>query len=256
MSKSIFFASDFHLGVDALISSSEREKKIVRWLDEISDRTAELYLVGDVFDYWYEYRNVVPKGFVRLFGKLAEMRDAGIPIFFFTGNHDMWMFRYFEAEFGIPIYRQPISKTILNKTFFIGHGDGLGPGDQGYKMIKSIFNNSACQWAFSMIHPDTGLSAMKFFSAKSRQYTGDEDPFVNPEREWLVQFAENHSQKSGIDFYIFGHRHLPIDYRLSNGKSRYLNLGEWMYACSYGEWDGDTFKIKFYESELNKLYGM
>ena len=256
MHKSIFFASDFHLGVDALTSSSEREKKIVRWLDEISDRTEELYLVGDVFDHWFEYSKVVPKGFVRLFGKLAEMRDAEIPIYFFTGNHDMWMFRYFEEEFGIPIYREPVTKTIFEKNFFIGHGDGLGPGDHGYKLIKNIFNNKACQWAFSLIHPDVGLSAMKYFSVKSRQYTGEEDPFGSPENEWLVRFSEEHSKKSDIDFYVFGHRHLPVDYRLSNGKSRYLNLGEWMYACSYGEWDGQTFEIKFYESELNKLYGM
>ena len=256
MSKSIFFASDFHLGVDALTTSTEREKKIVKWMDDISDKVEELYLVGDVFDHWFEYKKAVPKGFVRLFGKLAEFRDADIPVYFFTGNHDMWMFRYFEDEFGIPIYRSPVEKIIKNKSFFIGHGDGLGPADTGYKFIKSIFNNKLCQCAFGMIHPNIGLTLMQYFSVKSRQYTGDEEPFDLPSNEWLVQFAEDYIQKKEVDFFIFGHRHLPVNYLLSNGKSRYFNLGEWMYACSYGEWDGVDFKIKFYESSLNTVYGI
>ncbi|MBK8626701.1 MAG: UDP-2,3-diacylglucosamine diphosphatase [Saprospiraceae bacterium] len=255
MSKKIYFASDFHLGVDALETSLEREKKIVRWLDECQSDMGELYLVGDVFDHWYEYKKVVPKGFFRLFGKLAELRDAGIPVYFFTGNHDMWMFRYFEEAFGIPIYRSPIIKIIGNSKFFIGHGDGLGPGDHGYKFIKSIFNNKICQWMFGWLHPDMGLSLMKFFSVKSRQYTGDEEPFSNPDKEWLVQFAESNQKKQNIDYYIFGHRHLPIDYTLSNGTSKYINLGEWMYAASYGVWDGTTFELKFYDSKMTKIYG-
>lgn len=255
MSKKIYFASDFHLGVDALLTSVEREKKIVRWLDEISDDIEALYLVGDVFDHWYEYKNVVPKGYSRLFGKLAELRDNNVPVFFFTGNHDMWMFRYFEEEFGIPIFRRPVQCTLKGKEFYIGHGDGLGPGDNGYKMIKSIFSNKVCQWAFGKIHPDTGLALMKYFSAKSRQYTGDEDPFGPAEKEWLVHFSEQHSSFFNLDYYIFGHRHLPIDYLLSNQKSRYINLGEWLFTCSYGAWDGVEFKLLFYESELNKIYG-
>ncbi|MBK8346271.1 MAG: UDP-2,3-diacylglucosamine diphosphatase [Saprospiraceae bacterium] len=256
MSKKIYFASDFHLGVDALISSSEREKKIVRWMDSISDDMEALYLVGDVFDHWFEYKKTIPKGFSRLFGKLAELRDAGIPIHFFKGNHDMWMFRYLYDEFGIPIYSQPITENLKGKTFFIGHGDGLGPGDHGYKFIKNVFNNKWCQAAFGMIHPDIGLAMMKYFSVKSRQYTGDEDPFNDPSREWLVQFAENHSQSFDIDYYIFGHRHLPVNYALKNKKSHYINLGEWMYACSYGVWDGQTFSLNFFDSELDKIYGM
>ncbi len=256
MSKSIFFASDFHLGIDAFTSSSEREKKIVRWLDSISDNTEELYLVGDVFDYWFEYGKAVPKGYVRLMGMLSEFRDAGIPVYFFTGNHDMWMFHYFEDELGIPIYRQPLEKQLKGKNFFIGHGDGLGPGDKGYKLIKSIFNNKLCQGAFKILHPDIGISLMKYFSAKSRQYTGTEDPFGNPDREWLVQFSESYSLTSDTDYFVFGHRHLPVDYLLSNGKSRYINLGEWLYACSYGEWDGRDFKVKFFESSFEKVYGI
>ena len=255
MAKNIYFVSDFHLGADALQTSSEREKKIVRWLDEIQNDVKELYLVGDVFDHWYEYRKAVPKGYIRLFGKLMEMRDQQIPVYFFTGNHDMWMFRYFEEEFGIPIYREPIIREIGGKRFFIGHGDGLGPGDHGYKTIKKIFSNPVCQWAFGWLHPDVGLKLMRFFSLKSRQYTGEEAPFGAPESEWLVQFAEQHITTHEIDYYIFGHRHLPIDYTLSNGHSRYINLGEWMYASSYGVWDGNDVQLRFYDSPYNTVFG-
>jgi len=154
--KKVYFASDFHLGIDARLSSREREKQLVRWLEQIRKDAYSIYLVGDVFDFWFEYKTVVPKGYVRLLGKLAELRDEGIPIYFFTGNHDMWMFSYFEEELGIPIYREPIVREIMGKTFFIGHGDGLGPGDHGYKFIKRVFANPVCQWLFERLHPKIG----------------------------------------------------------------------------------------------------
>ncbi|NNF35008.1 MAG: UDP-2,3-diacylglucosamine diphosphatase, partial [Saprospiraceae bacterium] len=163
-----YFASDFHLGLDVSISSLEREKKIVRWMDGIKNDAKAIYLVGDVFDYWFEYGTVIPKGYTRLLGKLAELRDIGIPIYFFIGNHDMWMFRYLDEEMGIPIYRQPIQREIDGKKFFIGHGDGLGPGDHGYKFIKSIFSNRFCQWLFARIHPNLGIRIMKYVSGRSR----------------------------------------------------------------------------------------
>ena len=255
MQHKIYFASDFHLGVDAHTSSAIRERKIVRWLNSIEADARELYLVGDVFDHWYEYGKTVPKGYVRLLGKLAGMRDKGIPVYFFTGNHDMWMFRYFEEEFGIPIYRHPIMREIDGKKFLIGHGDGLGPGDHGYKFIKSLFANRLAQAAFRWLHPDIGLGLMKFFSVKSRQYTADESAFGPPEKEWLVQFCEGDLMSRDVDYYIFGHRHLPVYYRLSNGKSTYINLGEWMYACSYGVWDGHEMRLEFFESEFTRVYG-
>lgn len=254
--KKTFFVSDFHLGADGLLTSDEREKKIVKWLSLIQDEVDELYLVGDVFDYWFEYGKVIPKGFTRLLGKLKEMRDNGIPIYFFAGNHDMWMFRYFEDEFGIPIYREPIIREIYGKTFYIGHGDGLGPHDRGYKLIKSIFSNKVCQWLFGWLHPDLGIGLMKYFSTKSRQYTGDEAPFSNPSKEWLVHFCENYVVRDSIDYFVFGHRHLPIHYTLSNQKSSYINLGEWLYVCSYGVWDGHEFQINFFDSDFTKIYGM
>ncbi len=255
MSSNIYFASDFHLGIDAALTSEMRERKIVRWLHTIAPVASELYLVGDVFDYWFEYGHSIPKGFARLLGTLAEMTDAGIRIEFFTGNHDMWMFRYLTDQMGIPIHRKPLETEILGSKFYIGHGDGLGPGDYGYKLLKKILANTLCQASFRWIHPDIGLPLMRFFSSTSRQYTGDEDRFESPQQEWLWQYAEKCLDTNPADFYIFGHRHLPIDILLSNGRSRYVNLGEWMFACSYGVWDGAQFELRFFESEHTTIYG-
>ena len=252
--KKIYFASDFHLGVNAQLTSLEREKKIVRWLDYIQHDAHEIYLVGDVFDFWFEYWSVVPKGYVRLFGKLAELRDKGIPIFFFTGNHDMWMFEYFEKEFGIPIIRQPIIKEWNGKQFFIGHGDGLGPGDYGYKFLKKIFSNKICQFLFARIHPNLGVGVANFWSQKSRAVSPAHLDWLGDKKEWLLTFCNKKLDKVNVDYFIFGHRHLPIDYMLKNNQSRYINIGEWMFACSYGVFDGKDVSIHFFENEKGKVY--
>lgn len=244
--KKIFFASDFHLGIDRELTSLERERRIVRWLTEIEEEIQELYLVGDVFDHWFEYKRVIPKGFTRLLGKLADLRDKGIPIYFFTGNHDMWMFNYLTEEMDIPIYREPITRELLGKKFYIGHGDGLGPGDHGYKVIKRIFSNRLCQWLFARIHPNLGLLLMKFFSTKSRESSSESNSFLGPEKEWLVTFTERHQQSNDVDYYVFGHRHLPIEYKTKNGKATYFNLGDWMTYFTYLEFDGDKIKLKSY----------
>ena len=254
MGKKIYFASDFHLGVHAKLTSEEREQKIVRWLDFIQHDAAEIYLVGDVFDFWFEYRSVVPKGYVRLFGKLAELRDKKIPIFFFTGNHDMWMFKYFETEFGIPIYREPITIERNGKKFFIGHGDGLGPGDYGYKVLKKVFANPICQFLFGWIHPNLGVGLANFWSQKSRSVSPVESKFLGEENEWLLTFCNKKLETLPADYFIFGHRHLPIDYTLKNGKSRYINIGEWMYDCSYAVFDGEEITIQFFENEEGKFH--
>jgi UDP-2,3-diacylglucosamine hydrolase len=254
MSKKIYFASDFHLGMDALLSSFEREKKIVAWLDKIAPEAEMLFLVGDVFDYWFEYKHAIPKGFTRLLGKLAEMTDAGVSIHFFTGNHDMWMFRYLSDQMGIPVHRKPVRMDLMGQSFLIGHGDGLGPGDRGYKLLKKVLANPVCQGAFKWVHPDIGLSMMRFFSSTSRNYTGNEDAFGTEKEEWLWQYAESSLVNMPTDFFVFGHRHLPIDVTLRNGKSRYINLGEWMYACSYGVWDGRDFSIQFFDSAYTRIF--
>lgn len=242
----IYFASDCHLGVPDYDSSLVREKFFVKWLDTIKTDAKEIYLLGDVFDYWFEYRQVVPKGFVRLLGKLAELSDSGIKIHYFTGNHDMWMFGYFTKELNIPIYRKPIEIEMNGKKFFIGHGDGIGPDDYGYKFIKIVFSNKVCQWLFARLHPNFGIWLTKYFSRKSRIANGETDEvFLGEEKERLIQFINNKEKETHFDYYIFGHRHLPID--LSIGNSRYLNLGDWVKHNSFACWDGEKLELKSFQ---------
>lgn len=246
--KKTYFASDFHLGIDVRLSSREREKQICRWLDNIHDDAAAIYLVGDVFDYFFEYKSVIPKDFPRIMGKLAELRDDDVPIYFFTGNHDMWMFNFFEDQMGIPIYREPILRNIEGKNFWIGHGDGIGPGDYGYKVLKKVFANPLCQWLFARLHPNLGLGLMRGSSGVSRNSQPPTLPWQGADKEWIAIFAEAEIQKQPIiDYFVCGHRHLPIDYTLSNGHSRYINLGEWMTLNSYGVFDGNDIQLEFYE---------
>jgi len=252
----IFFASDFHLGDGTLAERLLREQTLIRWLDHIEADAKEIYLVGDLFDFWFEYKTVVPRGYVRVLGKLAQLRDKGIPIFFFTGNHDMWMFDYFTEELGIPISKKPIQKEILGKNFFIGHGDGLGPGDHGYKFIKKVFANPICQWLFARLHPNFGIGLANFWSRRSRNANPTIEPFHGEEKEWLLTFANEkiaaHNSKSTdttLDYLIFGHRHLPIDYKLKDGKARYINLGEWINFNSYAVFDGTKLSLEFFEKE-------
>lgn len=243
----IYFASDFHLGLDTRLTSSQREKRIIRWLDDIRSDLDELFLIGDCFDYWFEYKNVVPKGHLRFMAKLAEIRDAGIAVHMFTGNHDLWMKDYFVEEIGVELHRKPISIKRNNSTFFIAHGDGLGPGDRGYKFIKRIFSSSFNQWLFRRIHPDTGIAIMKYFSKKSRESEMQPIPFKGPDKEWLIQYAEEQSKIKHHDFYIFGHRHLPLDIKLSNGQSRYVNTGDWLHHFSYARFNDGDLRILSYE---------
>ncbi len=237
-----YFASDFHLGVDGTETSAQRERRIVGWLDSISADAEAIYLVGDLFDYWFEYSQAIPRGFVRLLGKLAELRDSGIDIYAFTGNHDMWMFGYFEEELGIPVYREPIRRQLNGKNFIIGHGDGLGPGDHGYKFIKKVFASPVSQWLFARIHPNSGIRLMRYFSGQSRDMTNVPD-FLGEDREWLVQYAKEVLETEHIDYFIFGHRHLPLDIKLNEGGSRYINLGDWLSYYTYAVFDGNEVQL-------------
>lgn len=242
--KKIYFISDFHLGVPNRESSLERERKIVRWLDSIKPDVQILYLMGDVFDYWFEYSHAVPKGYVRLLGKLAELSDAGVEIHYFTGNHDMWVFDYLPEEIGLELHRNPIQKEYNGVKFFLGHGDGLGPGDHGYKFIKKVFSNRFSQWLFARIHPNTGIKLMQYFSKKSRIATGDSDEkFMGEDKEWLVIFSKEILKKQHYDYFIFGHRHLPLDIHL-NQSSRYINLGEWINHQTYAVFDGSIVRLE------------
>jgi UDP-2,3-diacylglucosamine hydrolase len=245
--KKIYFASDFHLGVPTHEISIAREKRIVKWLDEIKNDAEEIYLMGDLFDFWFEYQYTVPKGFVRLLGKIAELSDSGIPITLFTGNHDMWMFDYLPKELGVTIHRGPITRTYNGKKFYLGHGDGLGPGDMGYKFIKRIFSNSLCQWLFERLHPNFAMRMANYWSRKSRISNAPKDEhFKGEDGEWLVSYSKDVLKKEHFDYFIFGHRHLPLDIKL-NENSRYVNLGEWVNYNSYGVFDGTDLELKYYK---------
>ncbi|MDA7802972.1 UDP-2,3-diacylglucosamine diphosphatase [Crocinitomix sp.] len=248
-SKKIFFASDFHLGAPTYEESLIREKKVVRWLDSIKDEAEEIYLLGDVFDFWFEYKKAIPKGFVRLQGKIAEITDSGTPIHWFIGNHDMWIFDYIPKELGVNIIRHEIEREYNGKSFFIGHGDGLGPGDRGYKFIKKVFRNKVCQWLFARLHPNFGIALANFSSRKSRAATGNQDAiFYGEDKEMLIQFCKTKLADKQYDFLIFGHRHLPIDFKLENN-ARYVNIGDWITYFTYGVFDGESFELKTFEGE-------
>ena len=248
-SKKIYFLSDFHLGAPNITESLKREKKIIRFLDEIKNDALEIFILGDLFDFWYEYKKVVPKGYVRILGKLAEITDSGIPVYFFVGNHDMWMNDYFQKELNIPVFFEPKEFFYNDKKFLIGHGDGLGPGDHGYKFIKKVFRNKACQWLFGILPPYIGMGIAGYFSRKSRAQTGQSDEvFLGEDKEWLIQYSKEVLQKTHYDYFVFGHRHLPLDIRL-NDKSRYLNLGDWIKYDSYAVFDGINMELKYYNSK-------
>lgn len=240
----IFFASDFHLGVDLNMTSKDRERIIVQWLDAISLEAKAVYLVGDVFDLWFEYKSVVPKGYIRLLATLAKMVEEGIEIHFSKGNHDMWVFDYFQNEIGINVHDGPITPTIDGKNFLITHGDGLGKGDTAYKLIKGILRNPIAQKLFSLIHPTLGLKLMSISSNTSRK-KGQAEPAIHQSR--IIQHAEECSKVQSLDYFICGHFHYPQILTLSNDQTKYCNLGDWISHFSYAVWDGQELQLKEFE---------
>ena len=249
--KNIYFLSDFHLGAPNAASSLIREKRIIRFLDEIKNDAERIFILGDMFDFWFEYKYVVPKGFTRLLGKLAELTDAGIPIDFFVGNHDMWMKDYFQSELNIPVHFEPQLFELHGKKFLIGHGDGLGPGDKGYKCIKKIFRNPFCQFLFGILPPVIGIGLANYFSRSSRAQTGATDEiFLGEEKEWLILYCKEILKTRQIDFFVFGHRHLPIDFTL-NAYSRYINLGDWIKHFSYAKLEGQELSLLYDKTETS-----
>jgi UDP-2,3-diacylglucosamine hydrolase len=238
-SKNIYFLSDFHLGAPNTEVSLAREKKIVQFLTDIEDKASEIFFLGDIFDFWFEYKTVVPEGYTRLLGKIAYLADKGIAMHVFVGNHDMWMKNYFTKEFGIPVYYEPTIFERFGKQLFIGHGDGLGPGDKGYKRMKKVFRNPFCQWLFGVLHPSLGIGIANYFSKKSRAATGSSDEiFLGEDKEWLVAYCKRKLSLQHYDYFLFGHRHLPLDINLTNN-SRYINTGDWIKYYSYVVMDNE-----------------
>lgn len=245
--KKIYFASDNHLGAPTQEESAPRERIFVEWLDHIKDDVGVLFLLGDLFDFWFEYKTVVPKGFVRVLGKLAELADAGIPIHFFVGNHDMWMLDYLEKEIGITVHHTPQEFTLCGKSFFIGHGDGLGPNDMGYKGMKKVFKNSFFQWCFRWLHPDWGMRLGQYLSVKNKLISGEDDAvFLGEEKEWLAQYAKRKHQEKARDYYVFGHRHIPLNIPIE--QARYINLGDWISHYTYAVFDGKALELKSWKT--------
>ncbi|MGJ1265748.1 UDP-2,3-diacylglucosamine diphosphatase [Sphingobacterium spiritivorum] len=247
--KNIYFASDFHLGSYPEEKSIAREHEIVNWLNHIKSDAKELYLMGDVFDFWFEYRSVVPKGYIRFLGKLAELADEGVKITFFKGNHDMWMFGYLRDQLGANIIDNELEIIRDGKSFYLHHGDGLGDGDQKYKILKKIFRSKACQWLFARLHPNLGIGIAQRWSRSSRVANDIDEIFLGEDKEWLIQYARQLENTQHFDFYIFGHRHLSYYLPLSS-KSQIINLGEWFKGKSYAVWNGTTLELLQWNNEL------
>ena len=242
--KKVYIASDQHFGIPNHKDSLVREKKFVAWLDSIKEDAAMLILLGDLFDFWFEYKRVIPKGFVRVLGKLAELKDGGIDIHFFVGNHDLWMRNYFEQELNIPVFYQVQEYRINEHLFLMGHGDGLGPGDTGYKRMKKVFTNPFSKWLYRWLHPDLGMKLGTYLSTKNKLISGDEDAkFLGEDKEWLVQYCRRKLKEKSYDYFLFGHRHLPMTIALDQ-KSTYINTGDWISHFTYAVYDGKTTSLK------------
>lgn len=244
--KKIYFASDQHFGLPNHTKSLMREKKFIAWLDQVRKDAEAIFLLGDLFDLWMEYKTVVPKGFVRVLGKLAEISDSGIPIHFFVGNHDLWVRDYFQKELNFKVYTKPTEFTFNNKTFLIGHGDGLGPEDTGYKLMKKVFTNPFSRWLYRWLHPDFGVALAQRLSLKNKLISGEEDvKYLGDDKEWLVQYCKRKLETKHYDFFLFGHRHLPMDLQIN--KSKYINTGDWISYFTYAVFDGENLELKTYK---------
>lgn len=242
----IYFVSDVHLGAPAFTDNHEREKRFARWLDSISNDVQELYLMGDIFDFWWEYKKVVPRGFTRILGRIANFTDRGIPVHFFTGNHDLWVFDYLPSELGVIVHRNEVIRQFGSKKFFLAHGDGLDAGDVGYNRLKKIFTNKKLQWWYSRLHPNLALHIAHKWAGSSRKakLKKKEEEF-NVNKDGMYKFAQNYLTEEPIDYFIFGHRHVMADIQM-NEKTRFVLLGDWIKNFSYGVFDGTNFELKVF----------
>jgi len=251
--KKIYFASDFHLGAPNFQASQKREKRIVAWLNGIKPTAQALFLVGDIFDFWFEYKHTIPKGNTRLLGKLAEFVDEGIPVHLFCGNHDMWMFGYLEQEIGVQVHKDDFQFSQNGKQFFVAHGDGLGPGDFKYKRLKKVFRHPLCQWLFARLHPNFGVGLAQWSSRSSRKANADEDSlYKGTENEYLYQYVQRKSKQISANFFIFGHRHLPLRYNIN--QAIYLNLGEWINYETFAQFDGEKLQLLSFKNNQFEDY--
>ena len=250
--KNVYFLSDAHLGSLAIKHGRTQERRLVRFLDSIKDKASAIYLLGDMFDFWYEYKYVVPKGYTRFLGKLSEITDMGVEVHFFTGNHDIWAYEYLEKECGVILHKSAVTTEIGDKVFFLAHGDGLGDTDRKFKFISSVFHNRLCQRMFSALHPRWGMNFGLNWAKHSRlkRVGGVEPPYMGEEKEYLVRFSKEYIKThENIDYFLFGHRHIALDLILSK-KSRMLILGDWIRLFTYAVFDGEhLFMEKYVEGD-------
>ena len=249
--KKIYFASDVHLGAPGIKDRRTHEKRFVAWLNSIKHKAAELYLMGDIFDFWFEYKRVVPRGYTRFLGKLSELSDMGIPVHFFTGNHDIWLFDYLENECGIKVYRRPVVKIRNGKKFLLAHGDGLGNYDRRYNFLKSVFTNPFAQWIFARLHPNFGIGLADFWSGKSREKNNKAygNRYLGDHKEFGVLYAKEYLNKEKIDYFVFGHRHVAKKICVGSD-SQLIFLGDWIQLFSYGVFDGNSFELEYFDMHL------
>lgn len=239
----IYFASDFHLGLRTGSLLTDREKKVVRWLDTIAPDASEIYLLGDIFDFWWEYRQVVPRGYTRFLGTVSSITDSGINVHFFTGNHDMWVNDYFSSECGMIIHTGPFSTNFDGKNFHLAHGEGLGSGDRMYAILLSIFRNKTLRKLYSSLHPTIGMGIGHRWSLSSRLAKGVKLDFLGEENEDLIKYARSVLKAQDVDYFIFGHRHLAMTYKMSEGPE-VVFLGDWINNGSYAVWDGSSLDFR------------
>lgn len=244
----IYFVSDVHLGAPALKNNRERELLFAKWLDEIKEDVAELYFMGDIFDFWFEYKKVVPRGFVRILGRIAAIADSGVPVHFFVGNHDLWLKEYLSEELGIIIHHKEEVKEIRGKRFFLAHGDGLDPNDKGYHFLKKVFTNKTMQWFFARLHPNFGFYIAHTWSADSRLSKPDYQADFMVNQDGMYKFAADFLKTTAVDYFIMGHRHRMVNEKM-DGNARFILLGDWINSFSYGVFDGDKFELKNYKEK-------
>lgn len=244
--KNVYFLADAHLGSLAVPHRREQERRLVRFLDEVKQKAGAIYMLGDMFDFWFEYRNVVPRGFTRFLGKVSELTDAGVEVHFFTGNHDLWCLDYLERECGMTVHRGALTLEMGDRTFFLAHGDGLGDDDRLFRLLRHVFHNGICQWAFRWLHPDIGVRFGLGWAKSSRLRHGSDTPYKGEGEEPLVQFAKKYlAGHPGIDYFIFGHRHIELELAL-NRQTRIIVLGDWISQFTYAVFDGEALRLENY----------
>jgi len=241
--RKIFFASDFHLGLNAGAPPIEREKRVVSWLHEAAQEADQIFLLGDIFDFWWEYKLVVPKGFTRFLGTLSSITDSGVPVHFFTGNHDMWVGDYLSKECGLIIHTGPVTTSFNNRKFYLAHGEGLGTKSTGFKILLKIFRNKPLRVMYSALHPAIGVGFGHRWSLNSRLGKGITADFMGEENEDLIRYSKGILEHEKIDYFIYGHRHLAMTTKINEG-AEIIYLGDWIKSSSYVVWDGNNLTLR------------